>query len=141
MCNVCTEDHPNHLYRQLKEAHKLLLQQQPVVLTNPFPHWKNRTQGSLSVDGSSQGTPASFSNPSAAKYYMMKGESYIVTREHDYRIPEYVKKGKEATNLIVHLQIEKPLGKTMTRIPKGVFKEASHNPYMRATQNYFVVDY
>jgi hypothetical protein len=135
------EDHLNHLYRQITEAHKLLLQQKTDVLTNPFPHWKNRTQGSSSVDGGSQGPPSSFSNPSATKYYMMKGKSYIATREHDYRIPKYVEKGKEATNPIVPVQIEKPLGKTMTRISKGVFKKASHNPNMRATQNYSVVDY
>ena len=28
----------------------------------------------------------------------------------------------------------------MTRIPKGAFKKASHNPNARATQNYFVVE-
>jgi hypothetical protein len=28
----------------------------------------------------------------------------------------------------------------MTRIPKGAFKKASHNPNARAAQNYFVVE-
>jgi hypothetical protein len=32
------------------------------------------------------------------------------------------------------------LGETMTRIPKGVFKHASHNPNARAAQNYSVVE-
>jgi hypothetical protein len=35
-------------------------QQQPVVLTNPFPHGKNMTQASSSVDGGSQGPPRVF---------------------------------------------------------------------------------
>jgi hypothetical protein len=40
-CNLCTKYHPTHLCPQLTEALKLLAQQQPVVLTNPFPHGKN----------------------------------------------------------------------------------------------------
>jgi hypothetical protein len=32
------------------------------------------------------------------------------------------------------------LGETMTHIPKGVFKKASHNPNARATHNYSVVE-
>jgi hypothetical protein len=72
--------------------------------------------------------------------YMMKGESYIATRAHDYRLPESTKKGKEATNPPVPLQIEKTMGETMTHIPKGAFKKASHNLNARATQNYFVVE-
>ena len=54
------EDHPTHLCPWLVEAQKLLVQQQPVVLMNPFPHGKNLTQASSSADGGSQGTPPSF---------------------------------------------------------------------------------
>jgi hypothetical protein len=32
------------------------------------------------------------------------------------------------------------MGETMTNIPKGAFKKASHNPNMRAAQNYSVVE-
>jgi hypothetical protein len=32
------------------------------------------------------------------------------------------------------------LGETMTCIPKGAFKKASHNPNARATQHYSVVE-
>jgi hypothetical protein len=54
-CNLCTEDHLSHLFPQLAEAHKLLAQQQqPVVLKNPFPHGKNLTQASMSMEGGSQ---------------------------------------------------------------------------------------
>jgi hypothetical protein len=48
-CNLCTEDHPNHLCPLLAEAQKLLAQQQPVVLTNPFPQGKNMAQASTST--------------------------------------------------------------------------------------------
>jgi hypothetical protein len=34
----------------------------------------------------------------------------------------------------------KVVGETMTHIPKGVFKKASHNPNARATQKYSVVE-
>jgi hypothetical protein len=75
-----------------------LVQQQPVVVTNPFPHGKNMTQASSSVDGGSQGPPASSSNPSATNIYMMKGDAFIATRAHDYGIMESIEKGKEAVN-------------------------------------------
>jgi hypothetical protein len=51
LCNLCREDHPTHLYPQLVEAQKLFVQKHPTVLTNPFPHGKNMTQASSSVDG------------------------------------------------------------------------------------------
>jgi hypothetical protein len=65
----------------------------------------------------------------------MKCDAYIETRAHDYRMSEIVKKGKEAVNLYVSLQIKKMMGETMTRIPKGVFKKSSHNPNVRVAQN------
>jgi hypothetical protein len=71
---------------------------------------------------------------------MLKGDAHIATRTHDYRMPNTSEKGKEAENPYVPLQIEKTLGKTMTHIPKGAFKKASHNPNTRATQNYSVVE-
>jgi hypothetical protein len=72
--------------------------------------------------------------------YIMKGDTYIETRAHDYRMSETAEKGKEVIKPSVPLQIEKTMGETMTRIPKGVFKKASHNPNARATQNYSVVE-
>jgi hypothetical protein len=119
---------------------KLLAQQQPVVLTNPFQHGKNLTQASPSTDGGSQGPPPSSSNPSSANVYMMKGDAYISTRAHDYRMPNTSEKSKEAKNPPLPLQIEKTLGETMTHIPKGAFKKDSHNPNARAAQNYSVVE-
>jgi hypothetical protein len=73
--NLCTEDHPTHLFRRFAEAQILLLQQQPIVLTNPFSHGKKLTQASLSTNGGSQGPPPSSSNPLAMNVYMMKGDA------------------------------------------------------------------
>jgi hypothetical protein len=117
-----------------------LAQQQPVMLTNPFPHGKNLTQASSSTEGGSQGPPPSSSNPSSMNVYMLKGNIDIETRTHDYGMPNTSEKGKEAENPPLPLQIEKTLGETMTHIPKGAFKKASHNPNARATQNYSVVE-
>jgi hypothetical protein len=107
---------------------------------NPFPHGKNLTQASSSADGGSQGSPPYYSNPSAVNIYMLKGDTHIETREHDYGMPNTAEKGKEAENLSVPLQIEKMMGETMTHISKGAFKKDSHNMNARATHNYSMVE-
>jgi hypothetical protein len=71
---------------------------------------------------------------------MMKGSIDIMTRTHDYGMPSTSEKSKEAENPALPLQIENMLGEILTRIPKGAFKKASHNPNARATQNYYVVE-
>jgi hypothetical protein len=48
-CNLCKEDHLTHLCPKIEEAQHLLMQQQPVVLTNPFPQGQNLTQGTSST--------------------------------------------------------------------------------------------
>jgi hypothetical protein len=62
LCNLCMEDHPTHLCPRLAEAQKLLVQQQPVVLMNPFPQGKNMAQASAStsVDRGQSGTPRAY---------------------------------------------------------------------------------
>jgi hypothetical protein len=122
------------------EAHKLLAQQKPFVLTNPFPHGKNLTQASLSAEGVSQGPPPSSSNPLSVNMYMMKGTVDIATRAWDYGMPNTSEKVKEVENPPLPLHIENTLGETMTCIPKGAFKKYSHNPNARATQNYCMVE-
>jgi hypothetical protein len=72
--------------------------------------------------------------------YMVRGDAFISTRAHDYSKPSTSEKGKEVELPSLPLQIEKTLGETMTRIPKGAFKKSSHNPNARATQNYSVVE-
>jgi hypothetical protein len=71
---------------------------------------------------------------------MVRGDAFIMTRAHGYSKPNTSEKGKEAELPSLPLQIEKTLGEKMTRILKGVFKKASHNPNTRATQNYSVVE-
>jgi hypothetical protein len=63
---------------------------------------------------------------------MVRGDAFIMTRVHDYSKPSTFEKGKEAEIPSLPLQIEKMLGKIMTRIPKGAFKKASQNPNTRA---------
>ena len=110
------------------------------MLTNPFQHGKNLTQASTSVEGGSQETFPPPNNSSSMNGYMVRGDSLITTKAHDYSKPSTSEKGKEVDLPYLPLQIEKMLGETMTHIPKGAFKKVSHNPNARATQNYSVVE-
>jgi hypothetical protein len=134
------EDHPTHLCPRLAEAHKFVTQQQQAVLTNPFQHGQNLTQASASAEGGCQETCPPPNNSSSMNVYMVRGDALITTRAHDYSKPSASEKGKEAEIPSLPLQIEKTLGETMTHIPKGAFKKASHNPNARAAQNYSVVE-
>jgi hypothetical protein len=93
------------------------------------------------MEGSSQGPSPSSNNPTSVNVYMVKGDAFISTRAHDYSKSSTSEKGKEDELPSLPLQIEKTLGETMTRIPKGAFKKYSHNPNARATWNYSVVEY
>jgi hypothetical protein len=134
------EDHPTHLCPRLAKAQNFVTQQQHAVLTNPFQHGQNLTQASASREGGSQETCPPPNNRSSVNVYMVRGDSFISTRVHDYNKPSASEKGKEADLPYPPLQIEKTLGETMTHILKGAFKKASHNPNARASQNYFVVE-
>jgi hypothetical protein len=103
------------------------------VLTNPFQHGQNLTQASASGEGGSHEKCPPPNNSSTANVYMVKSDAFIMTRAHDYSKPSAPEKGKEAEIPSLPLQIEKTLGETMTRILKGAFKRASHNPNARAT--------
>ena len=105
-----------------------------------FQHKQNLTQASTSTEGGSHENCPPPNGSSSANVYMMKSDAFIATRDHDYSKPSASDKGKEAEIPPLPLQIEKTLGETMTRIPKGAFKRASHNPNARATQNYSVVE-
>jgi hypothetical protein len=134
------EDHSTHLCPRVAEAQKFVTQQQQVVLTNPFQHGKNLTQAFASTEGGSQETCQPPNNPASTNVYMVRGDAFISTRAHNYSKPSSSEKCKEVDLPSLPLQIEKTLGETMTRIPKGAFKNASHNPNARATQNYSVVE-
>jgi hypothetical protein len=110
------------------------------VLTNPFQHGKNLTQDSASTEGGNQEPFPPLNNPASANIYMVRGDAFISIRAYDYSKPSTSEKGKDADLPSLPLQIEKTLGETMTRIPKGAFKKASHNPNARAAQNYSVVE-
>jgi hypothetical protein len=139
-CKLCMEDNLTHLCPRLVEAQSFVTQQQPAVLTNPFQHGQKITQASTSTEGGIQGPSPSLNNPTSANVYMVKGDDFISTRAHDYSKPSTSEKGKEAELPSLPLHIEKTLGETMTRIPKGTFKKSSHNPNARASQNYFLVE-
>jgi hypothetical protein len=139
-CNLCTEDHLTHLCPRLAEAQKFVTQQQHAMLTNPFQHGKNLTQASASTEGGGQETCPPLNNPAFTNVYMVRGDSFISTRAHDYSKPSTSEKGKEVDLPYLPLQIENTLGETMTRIPKSAFKKSSHNPNARAAQNYSVVE-
>jgi hypothetical protein len=139
-CNLCAKDHPTHLCPRLVEAQKFVTQHQQAMLTNPFQHGQNLTQASASTEkGSHENCPPQNAS-SSANVYMMKSDAFIATRAHDYSKSSASDKGKEVEIPSFPLQIEKTLGETMTRIPKGAFKRASHNPNARAAQNYSVVE-
>jgi hypothetical protein len=92
----------------------------------------------MSMEGGSQGPPPPSNNP--MNVYMVKGDAFLSTRAHAYSQPSTSEKGKEVELPSLPLQIEKTLGETMTCIPKGAFKRASHNPNARASQNYSMVE-
>jgi hypothetical protein len=133
------EDHPTHLCPRLAEAQKFVTQQQPAVLTNPFQHGQNLTQAFVRIEGGNQEPCSPLNNPASANVYMVRGDTFISTRAHEYSKPSTSDKGKEAGLPSLPLQIEKMLGEIMTHIPKGAFKKASHNPNTRAAHKYSVV--
>jgi hypothetical protein len=126
------EDHLNHLCPRLAEAQTFVTQKQQAVLTNPFQPRQNLTQASASTKEGSQENFPPPNSPSSANIYMVRGDAFILTRVHDYSKPSTSNKGKEADLPSLPLQNEKTLGETMTHIPKGAFKKASHNPKVRA---------
>jgi hypothetical protein len=137
---LCAKDQPTHLCPRHAEAQKFVTQQQQAMLTNPFQHGQNLTQASTSTEGGSQETCPPPNNPSSMNVYMVRGDSFISTRAHDYSKPSASEKGKEVDLPSLPLQIEKTLGETMTHIPKGAFRKASHKPNARAAQNYSLVE-
>jgi hypothetical protein len=96
LCNLCAEDHPTHLCPRLAEAQKFVTQQQQAVLTNPFQHGQNLTQASASTEGGSHENCPPPHGSSSANVYMMKSDTFIETRAHDYSKPSASEKGKEA---------------------------------------------
>jgi hypothetical protein len=95
---------------------------------------------SMSITGASQGPPTPNPKNPVANIYMVKVKVHLSTRTPDYEMTEFVEKGKEASNPLNPLQIENTVEETMTHIPNGDFKKDSHNPNMRAYQNYSIME-
>jgi hypothetical protein len=70
------------------------MQQQQVVLTNPFQHGKNLTQTSTSTEGGNQEPCPPPNNPASVNVYMVRGDAFILTRAHDYSKLSSSEKGK-----------------------------------------------
>jgi hypothetical protein len=79
-------------------------------------------------------------NNLTANIYMMNTDAHLSTRNRDYETQKSVDKGKEASNPLNALHIEKTLGETMTHIPKGVFKKSYHNPNARDAKKYSFIE-
>lgn len=143
LCNLCMEDHPTHLCPRFVEAQNLLAQNKSYDGDEPISTWEKYVSifNTLECGRISQGSPASNSNNPTMNVYMMKVEAHIATRAQDYRMSKSIENGKENTNLLVPLQIEKMASETMTHIPKGSFNKYSHNLNERAAQNYSIVEY
>ena len=95
---------------------------------------------STSMKWGSQWPPKPTNNNPATNIYMMNVEAHLTTKARDYGMSESVEKGKEATNSLITLQIDKEAGETLMHIPKGALKKASHNPNARVAQNYSIVE-
>ena len=116
----------------MDQAQKLLKNQQPIVLKDPFPQGQNVASVSNIVGGTA--------NAPAQNYIsMVRSQTLLQTRNKNYET-EAPEKGKSIGETSNPLTIEK-LVEPMPKILKGVFKKALHNPNTRATTNYSVVEY
>ena len=115
----------------MDQAQKLLKNQQSVVLKVPFPQGQNATSVSNIEGGTSNAFEQNYIN-------MVLSQTLLQTRNKNYET-EAPEKGKSIGENSNPLTIEKPV-ETMSKIPKGVFKKALHNPNSRDAANYFVVE-
>lgn len=69
-------------------------------------------QASLSMNalGGNQGALVPNANNIATNIYMMRSYVHLQSRSHNYIMPEFVEKGKEASNPLHPLQIENIVG-------------------------------
>jgi hypothetical protein len=112
------------------------------MLTNLFPQGKNMAHASSSMNapGGNHGAPILNNNNGAANVYMLRSDAHLQTMPHDYGMIESVDKGKYASNPPPPLHIERTMGETISRIPKGVFKKASHDLNTRDAKKYSIME-
>ena len=116
----------------MEQAQKLLKDQQPAVLKDPFPQGQNYALASNAARGTPNGPKPNFIN-------MVRSQTLLQNRNNNYEI-EALEKGKLIGETSNPLTIEKP-AEPMPKILKGVFKKTLHNPNARSVANYSVVEY
>jgi hypothetical protein len=137
-CKLCTDDHLTHSLPKLVEYARLL-SLPPVVLTNPFPHNQHIASSSSNARNASSG----IQNPPAQDndllcINMVKSQVNVATWSLDYSSSQTVPVLESPPSLKTPLKIEKL--EPMPRISKGLLKHSTHNPNVRATQNYSIVE-
>ena len=115
----------------MDQAQKLLKNQQPTVLKDPFPQGQNAASVSNVAEGTSNALDQNNIN-------IVRSQTLLQTRNKNYEMKS-PKKGKSIGETSNPLTIEK-LVETMPKIPKGVFKKSLHNPNARDASNYYVVE-
>ena len=125
------EGHLTHQCPLIDQAQKLLKNQQPAVLKDPFPQGQNAASVS-NVAGGTFGAP-----PDQNYINMVRSSTLLQTRNKndETEAPEKRKYVGETSN---PLMIEKP-AHPMPKILKGVFKKEFHNPNSRDASNFYVV--
>ena len=131
-CKLCQEDHLTHQFPLIDQAQKLLKNQQPTLLKDPFPEGQNATSVSNIARGISNAPDQNYIN-------MVQSQTLLHTRNKNYET-EALEKGKSISETSDPLTIKKP-AEPMPKIQKCVFKKELHNPNARAVANYSVVEY
>jgi hypothetical protein len=136
---LCIDDHLTHLFPKLAEAMRLL-SLPPVVLKNYFPHNQHMASNSSNAKnaaGGSQNPPLQDNDHLCINIVDKKVN--VATRSR-YYISSQAIPGLESPPppLEMTLQIEKP--EPLSHILKGVLNLSTHNPNVRATQNYSIVE-
>ena len=113
------------------EKSQKLLRKQHVILKFLFAQGQNATSSDPKNVGGTQSTPPS------DQYYinMVHSQTLLQTQAKNYE-SNYSQKDKQHTKTSSPLLLEKP----MLEIPKGVFKKTYHNPNVRVSPNYSIVE-
>ena len=115
----------------MDQAQKLLKAQQPAVLKDPFPQGQNSASASNVAGAPKLPLTQTISTWLDLRLCCRQGTKIMRLTPSE--------KGKAIGETSNPLTIDKP-AKTMSKIPKGVFKKTLHNPNARASSNYSVVE-
>jgi hypothetical protein len=137
-CKLCKDDHLTHLCPKIEESLRLL-SHPPIVLTNSFLHNQHMALGTSNTGNASSG----IQNPSTHEgghlcINMVKSWIDVATRSRDYGSSQNVIGPEYPLPPETPLQIENL--EPPPHILKGVLKLSSHNPNVRASHNYSIVE-